>query len=101
MELRLCDNITKNEYLSSYNCKMLRDTFIDYMIHGQGKTLDIARTYVDYSYKTYNSIKFVSAVLVSIDKNPYFIEEAFYSEDELKIYAVGSYAGIKYNFELI
>lgn len=101
MELRLCDSVTKNEYLSSYNCKMLRDTFIDYMVHGQGKTLDMARTYVDYSYKTYDSIKFVTGVLVSINNNPYFIEEAFYSEDELKIYAVGNYAGIKYNFELV
>lgn len=101
MELRLCDSVTKNEYLSSYNCKMLRDTFIDYMVHGQGKTLDMARTYVDYSYKTYDSIKFVTGVLVSINNNPYFIEEAFYSEDELKIYAVGNYAGVKYNFELV
>ena len=101
MELRLCDNVTKNEYLSSYNCKMLRDTFIDYMVHGQGKTLDMARTYVDYSYKTYDSIKFVTGVLVSINNNPYFIEEVFYGEDVLKIYAVGNYAGIKYNFELV
>ena len=101
MELRLCENITKNEYLSSYNCKMLRDTFIDYMVHGQGKTEDIARNYIDYSYKTYDSIRFVSGVLVSIDNKPYFINEAFYSEDELKIYAVGNYAGISYKFELI
>ena len=101
MKLKLCENVTRNEYLTSYNCKMLRDTFIDFMVHNQGKTLDIARTYIDYSYKTYDSVKFVTGVLVNVDNNPYFIEEAFYSKDELKVYAIGNYAGNKYTFELI
>lgn len=101
MELRLCNKVTRNEHLSSYNFKMLRDTFVKYMVDYQGKSEDVARNYIDYSYKTYDSIKFVTSVLVTIDNKPYFISEAFYSEDELKIYALGDYAGKSYKFELI
>lgn len=100
MKLRLCDTVERNEYLSSYDLKELKETIYDYFTNHDGKSDDIVDNYLNYSYKTYDSLKFVSLMLIQLDNQPYFIEEVFYNKDKSKIFMQGEYKKVKYNFVL-
>ena len=100
MELQLRENITRSEYLTIEGYHTLKNIMFNYLVNDAGKDEVMADTYTSYSYKTFNSIKFVSLILVEIDNQPYFVEEIFYGEDGKSIFGKGEYAGKKYNFEL-
>lgn len=100
MTLELTNKISRNEYLSNIDFHILKEKVYDYLVNVQGKTEEVANNYVNYSYKAYDCIKFVSMILIELDNQPYFIEEVFYGEDGETIYLLGEYARIPYTFEL-
>ena len=100
MTLTLVDNITRNEYLAQKDFYDLKAKIYEYLINEQGKTEEVANNYVNYSYKDYDCIKFVSLILVELNNQPYFISEVFYGDDGKSIYMLGEYAKIPYMFEL-
>lgn len=100
MTLELTNKISRNEYLSNKDFYTLKGKVYDYLVNAQGKTEEVADNYVNYSYKAYDCIKFVSMILIELDNQPYFIGEAFYGEDGETIYFLGEYAKNSYAFEL-
>lgn len=101
MKLELCKDITRCEYLEIKDFYFLRDKVYKYLVNEQGKTHSMADTYINFSYKSYNSLKFVNMILIELDNKPYFLSEVFFNRDNSRIFAHGTYAGKDYNFELI
>ena len=101
MKLELCKEVTRCEYLETKDFYFLRDKVYKFLVNEQGKSHSIADAYINYSYKSYDSLKFVNMILIELDNKPYFINEVFFNEDGSRIFAQGTYAGKKYNFELV
>lgn len=101
MQLVLCEDVTRNDYLSVEDFNKLKEIVRNYLIETADKDENIADTYVSYGYKSLDCVKFVSLILIELNNKPYFIEEVFYNKSKDRIFAKGEYAGVSYNFELV
>ena len=99
-KLTLCNEVEQNEYMSTQDLFKIKEDLFNFFTKEMNKSEEIVQNYLDYTYKTYDTLKFVSLMLITLDNQPYFIAEAFYNKDKSKIFMRGEYKKQPYNFVL-